>query len=230
MRVLWALAVTAAAAALFAVPSVLHETAGASCVAPMVKFKPSRVARGDVLTITGRYFGDECLDTGTLPPGVGALGIPLTGLAIVINQGPNEFLVATGSADSDYEFQVEVVVPSQLEPGEAVLSVVGAGDARLTIDPALVISGASPITSSEATVATFGPPTTDPEPVGSLPPTPLPAEIPDEPDATPAPLSTTPIDDTDDSSDLQRAISVGFAGVVAIAAIGFAAWSRSKRR
>jgi hypothetical protein len=230
VRVLWAFAVTGSAAALFAVPLVSHETAGASCAAPTVKFRPARIARGGVLTITGQYLGDDCLDTGTIPPGVGALGNPLTGLAIVINQGPNEFVVATGSADGDYEFQVDVVVPSQLEPGEAVVSLVGAGDARLTIDPPLVISGASPITSSEATVATFGPPTTDPEPVGSLPPIPLPAEIPDEPDATPAPLSTIPIDDTDDSSDLQRAISVGFAGVVAIAAIGFAVWSRSKRR
>ena len=89
-----------------------------------------------MLTITGQYFGDDCLDTGTVPPGVGALGNPLTGLAIVIDQGEREFLVATGSADSDYSFQVDVVVPSELEPGEASMSIIGAGDARLTINPA----------------------------------------------------------------------------------------------
>jgi hypothetical protein len=203
----------------------------ADCAAPTVKFKPTRIARGAVLTVTGQYFGDDCLDTGTVPQGVGPLGSPLTGLAIVIDQGEREFLVATGSADSDYAFQVDVVVPSELEPGEATLSIIGAGDARLTISPALVISTAPPPDSAETTVATFGPPlTTDTEPAGSVPPPILPADIPDEPLDTAPPLSTVPIEDDTDSSGVQRAISVGVAGVVAIGALGFALWSRSRRR
>jgi hypothetical protein len=196
-----------------------------------VKVKPVRIARGGVLTITGQYFGDDCLDAGTLPQGVGPLGSPLTGLAIVVDQGDREFLLATGSADSDYGFQVDVVVPSELEPGEASLNIIGAGDARMTISPALVISATPPIESAEATVATFGPQLpTDAEPPGSVSPPVLPADIPDEPVATAPPLSAAPIEDVDDHTDVQRAISVGIAGVVAIAALGFGLWSRSRRR
>ncbi len=205
----------------------------ARCAAPTVTFRPARVARSGVLTITGTNFGDDCLDTGTLPPGVGPLGSPLTGLVIVINQGANEFVVATGSADDDYSFEVDIVVPAELEPGEAILSVIGAGDARLTVDRPLVISGATPVDSAQATVATFGPPPPpDTTPPGTLPPVVLPPDIPDEPIATTPPLSTAPIDvDTDtDNADLQRAIGVGIAGVVAIGATAFAVWSRSRRR
>lgn len=203
----------------------------ARCAAPTVTFRPARIARSGVLTITGTNFGDDCLDTGTLPPGVGPLGSPLTGLVIVINQGANEFVVATGSADDDYSFEVDIVVPAELEPGEAILSVIGAGDARLTVDRPLVISGATPVDSAQATVATFGPPPPpDTTPPGTLPPVVLPPDIPDEPIATTPPLSTAPIDVDTDNADLQRAIGVGIAGVVAIGATAFAVWSRSRRR
>ena len=185
-----------------------------------------------MLTITGQNLGDDCLDTGTLPPGVGALGQPLTGLVIVIDQADLEFVVATGSADSDYAFRVEVVVPLGLAPGDATVSLLGAGEPRLTTNAPLVISNASPIDSAVATVATFGPPTTpDTEPAGSLPPIPLPAEIPDEPTTTTPTLSTTPIvDGGSTTGDRQRAIAVGVAGVVAIGATVVAVRGRFKRR
>ena len=185
-----------------------------------------------MLTITGRNLGDDCLDTGTLPPGVGALGQPLTGLVIVIDQADLEFVVATGSADSDYAFRVEVVVPFGLAPGKATVQLLGAGDARLTTDVPLLISNASPIGSTVVTVATFGPPTTpEPEPVGSLPPIPLPAQIPDEPTTTTPTLSTTPIvDGGSTTGDLQRAIAVGLAGLAAIGATVIAVRGRFKRR
>jgi hypothetical protein len=196
-----------------------------------VKFKPTRVARGGVLTITGQYFGDDCLDTGTLPPGVGPLGNPLTGLVVVIDQGTREFVVANGSAGSDYAFKVDVVVPSGLEPGDASINVLGVGDARLTTDTPLVIANAAPASgSSDTTVATFGPPTPpDTEPPGSSAPPVLPAEIPDDPVATAPPLSAVPVVENTDNRDLQRAIGVGIAGVVAFGAVGFAVWSRSRR-
>jgi hypothetical protein len=229
VRLVGALAVTAAA--FCAVPMISDQPVVADCPSPTVRFTPSRIARGAVLTIIGQHFGDDCLDTGTVPPGVGPLGSPLTGLAIVIDQGDHEFLVATGSADSDYAFEVDVVVPAELEPGEASLSIIGSGDARLTITPALVISTATPRDSAEATVATFGPPlTTDTVPPGSVPPPILPADIPDEPADTAPPLSAAPVADDTDSSGVQRAISVGVAGVVAVGALGFALWSRARRR
>ena len=220
------------AAVVLAGPMASPHPAEASCVAPVLRFKPARVTRGDVLAITGQNFGDDCIDTGTLPPGVGPLGQPLTGLVIVIDQADLEFVVATGSADSDYSFTVEVVVPSGLAPGEATVQLLGANVARLTTDVPLVISSASPTGSAVATVATFGPPTTpDTEPLGSLPPTPLPAEIPDEPTTTTPTGSTTPIvDGGSTTGDLQRAIAVGVAGVVAIGATVVAVRGHLKRR
>ncbi len=183
-----------------------------------------------MLTITGQYFGDDCLDTGTLPQGVGQLGNPLTGLVVVIDQGTREFVVANGSAGSDYAFKVDVVVPSGLEPGDASINVLGVGDARLTTDTPLVIANAAPIGSTDTTVATFGPPTTPvAEPPGSAAPLVLPGEIPDDPVATAPPLSAVPIVENSNNRDLQRAIGVGVAGVVAIGAIAFAVWSRSRR-
>jgi hypothetical protein len=220
------------AAAVLAAPMGSPHPVGASCVAPALQFKPARVARGGELTITGQNLGDDCLDTGTLPPGVGALGQPMTGLVIVIDQADLEFVVATGSADSHYGFRVKIVVPAGLAPGDATVQLLGAGDARLTTDVALVISNASPIGSAVATVATFGPQTTpDTEPLGSSPPIPLPAEIPDEPSATTPTLSTTAIvDGGSTTGDLQRAIAVGVAGIVAIGATVVAVRGRWKRR
>lgn len=229
MRRFVAIAITAVA--VLAAPLATPRSAAANCVAPSVKLRPARVARGAVLTITGQYFGDDCLDTGTLPPGVGALGNPLIGLVIVIDQGTREFVVANGSADSDYEFKVDVVVPAELEPGDALVDVLGVGDARLTTKPTLVISNVPAVSPSDSTVAAFGPSTTaDTEPLGSVPAQVLPNEIPDEPAATAPPLSAAPIVDSADNRDLQRAIGVGVAGVVAIGAVGFAIWSRSRRR
>ena len=220
------------AAVVLTSPMASAQPVEASCVAPAFKFKPARVARGGVLTITGQHFGDDCLDTGTLPPGVGPLGQPLTGIVIVIDQADLEFVVATGSADSDYAFKVEVIVPLGLAPGDATVQLLGGASARLTSNVPLAISNESPIGSAVATVATFGPPTTpDTEPVGSLPPIPLPAEIPDEPTTTTPTLSTTPIlDGGSTTGDLQRAIAVGVAGVVAIGATVVAVRGRIKPR
>ena len=227
MRLLGAFIITAAA--VLVSPLVSDPPATASCVAPAVKIKPARVARGGTLAVTGQNFGDDCLDTGTLPPGVGPLGNPLTGLVIVIDQGDNEFVVATGSAGSDYAFKVDVVVPASLQPGDATLAILGAGDARLSNDLPLVISSAKPI-NTEETAATFGPPTPDTVPAGTVPPPVLPSDIPDEHVATVPTLSTTPVQDDGINSGERRVATVGIAVVLGIAAIGFVIWSRAQRR
>ena len=219
-----------AAAAVLAAPLVSDPSATASCVGPAVKIKPARVARGGALTVTGQNFGDDCLDTGTLPQGVGPLGNPLTGLVIVIDQGDNEFVVATGSAGSDYAFKVDVVVPASLQPGDATLAILGAGDARLTTDLPLVISGAEPISAGETAVATFGPPPPDTVPEATVPPPVLPGDIPDEHVTTVPTLSTTPVQDDGINSNERRVATVGIAIVLGLAAIGFAIWSRAQRR
>jgi hypothetical protein len=219
-----------AAAALLAAPLVFHQPVAASCAGPTVKFKPAKVVRGSVLTVTGQNFGDDCLDTGTLPQGVGPLGDPLAGLAIVIDQGDKEFVVAAGSAGADYTFRVDIVVPAALEPGPASLAVLGAGDARLGSDLPLTISTAPAIGAGEATVATFGSATTDPQPVGSVPPPLLPTDIPDDHVATVPPLSTTPTEDVGLQIDHRRAISVGIVVLLGTGLAGFAIWSVWKRR
>ena len=218
-----------AVAAMLAAPLLSDRSAAASCVAPTVTVKPARVARGGVLSVSGQYFGDDCLDTGTVP-GVGPLGQPLTGLVVVIDQGDNEFVVATGSAGSDYAFKVDVVVPASLEPGKATLALLGSGDARLTTDVALTISSATPLGPADATVATFGPPPPDTEPDGTVPPPVLPADIPDEQVATVPTLSTTPAPDDTGNVGGRRAVTVGIAVTLGVAALGFAFWSRAQRR
>jgi hypothetical protein len=215
---------------LFTAPPATSDPTAPACPAPVVRFKPARIARGGHVTITGSNFGD-CLISGTVPV-AGPLGNPLTGLLIVIDQGTSEFVVANGSADSDYSFKVDVVVPADLEPGEASLNLIGSGDARMAISPSLVISNASPISSAEPAVATFGPaPPTDTAPDATVPPPILPADIPDENVVTVPTLSTAPLEiDTSNSDRQRRILTVGFAVAVGIGAVGFALWSRSKRR
>jgi len=224
-------AFTIATTALFTAPPLTVPQPIADCAAPIVRFTPTRVARGGVVTITGQNLGD-CLAPAAPADGVGRLGTPLTGMAIVIDQGDREVLVATGSADSDYRFRVDIVVPADLDPGDASLNLLGGGDARLAISPALRISNASPITSGDPAVATFGPePTTDTEPDATIPPPILPGDIPDDNVTTIPPLSTAPVEiDNSDSDHQRRVLTVGFAIAVAIGGAGFALWSRSKRR
>jgi hypothetical protein len=208
-----------------------HATAVASCPAPTAKVRPTRVARGATVTVTGQFFGDDCLDTGTVPAGVGPLGDPLTGLTIVIDQADREYVVATGSADSDYEFTVDIVVPAGLEPGQATVSII-AGDARMNLATPLAISAVSPIGKGDAAVATFGPDTVAPTGTGvTEPPPPVPAEIPDvQPSTTVAvDQSVAPLDQQGNPSQTWRAYGLVVGGVAVLMIIGFVAWSRSRR-
>jgi len=218
-------------AAIIALLLTSHGVAAAACPQPTAKVRPTRVARGATLTISGQYFGDDCLDTGTVPAGVGKLGDPLNGLVIVIDQADREYVVASGSADADYGFSVDVVVPAGLEPGQATVSIV-AGDARMNLATPLVISASAPIGKGDATVATFGPTTIAPTdtPVTGPPP-PIPAEIPDlQPTTTVAVEQTAPVDQEGSPSQTWRAYGLVVGGVAVLAIIGFIAWSRSRRR
>jgi len=207
-----------------------HGTATASCAAPTAKFRPARVARGATMTITGQYFGDQCLDTGTLPEGVGPLGDPLAGLVIVIDQADREYVVAKGSADNAYEFSVDIVVPRGLQPGQATVSIV-AGDARMNVESPLVISAVQPVGDGDEPVATFGPTTTtETNTAATEAPPPIPAEIPDvQPTTTVAVLDTAPVDEPGTSSQTWRAYGLVVGGVAVLLIIGFIAWSRSRR-
>jgi hypothetical protein len=222
--------VAAMFAATFASLLWSHGTTTASCPAPTVKFRPARVARGATVTITGQNFGDRCFDTGTVPEGVGRLGDPLAGLVIVIDQADREYVVASGSADQDYKFAVEFVVPAELEPGQATVGIL-AGDARMNLDSPLLISAVQPVGEDDRTVATFGPTTsTSPQSAVTEATPPIPAEIPDlQPTTTIAVLDTAPIDEQGTSSQTWRAYALVVGGVAVLLIIGFIAWSRSQR-
>jgi hypothetical protein len=101
-------------------PILLPSPAAADCSGPTIQAIHPAV-RGDVITVKGYGFGDNCYDTGPPPAGQGALGIPVGDLELLVSQGDKEVQVASGRADDDYEFSVDVVVPSDLAPGSAWL-------------------------------------------------------------------------------------------------------------
>jgi hypothetical protein len=141
--------------------------AGADCSGPQIECTAGMVDRGQEITVTGRGFGDSCYDTGPPPPGVGAMGQPLDDIDVVITQAGVDHLVAKGEADAEYEFEVDVVVPARLEPGEARLQVRwGPGTAWAVdrTDQPLVVSDIP--AAGDDVVATFGP---QAEPAGGEP-------------------------------------------------------------
>ncbi len=111
-RVLLLAIVVAASLAVAATP------AGADCSGPMLlPIEPA--APGEVITIEGHAFGDNCYDTGPPPDGQGVLGVPVADIELSIAGDAGEVVVARGSADAHYEFSVEVEVPPRMAPGTA---------------------------------------------------------------------------------------------------------------
>ncbi len=126
---------------------------GAGCAGPTIVHDTGAFAAGDQLDIEGFAFGTNCYDTGPPPEGEGVLGVPVSGIEILLVQGDLVIPVAVGDADGNYEFMVSVTVPSDLEPGEfsilatgpqfgeawnqtqGVLSFVGSG----VVSPAVVV-------------------------------------------------------------------------------------------
>jgi hypothetical protein len=139
----------------------------ADCWGPEIEYAPVAAARAEVVHVAGTAFGDSCHDTGPPPSGQGVLGAPLTGIEVVIAQGSQELVVAVGSASADYEFAVDVVVPSTLVPGPATLFVRMRSWGRLVADRTnqpLIISEAQPVTTEPGPPASFGTPTPSPPP------------------------------------------------------------------
>lgn len=93
----------------------------ADCIGPTIDYEPGEVTRGERITVTGEGFGDNCYDTGPPPEGQGVLGNPLTDIEVLFLQGTTEIVVARGAANADYEFDVTVTVPVELEAGEVTI-------------------------------------------------------------------------------------------------------------
>lgn len=134
---------------------VVGGPAAADCSGPTVDWAPHEVARGGTVTVTGSAFGDNCYDTGPPPPGQGFLGVPRQDLQIVVVQGEVEVVVAEGDADAEYAFEVDIVVPPELQPGPANLVVrVPEGRVDPTAIDGLTITDEPP-TGTAATVVDF---------------------------------------------------------------------------
>src|SRR5215207_8849154 len=88
----------------------------ADCSGPHISFSPEVAGPGQAIVVTGEAFGDACHDTGVPPTASGVLGEPRDGLAIVVMQGEDEFVVAEGNADGAYGFAVSIVLPETLRP------------------------------------------------------------------------------------------------------------------
>ena len=93
--------------------------AATSCFGPTIEIARHEVGRGKELVVTGSGWGDDCYDDSAPPAGEGFLGVPIQEIDVFIVQGDDEWLVATGAADANYEFEVSVVVPAGLSPGDA---------------------------------------------------------------------------------------------------------------
>lgn len=134
--------------------------AAADCEGPTIEIERREVVRGGQLLVTGYAWGDNCYDTGSSPDGEGVLGLPIGEINVYVIQGTNEFLVASGSADSDYSFDITVVIPPELTPGTAIVQARWADRIAYSEEPQIVVTDAAPLVSSEPSVAAFEPTTT----------------------------------------------------------------------
>lgn len=108
--------------------------------------------------VVGSAWGDNCYDAMDPPLGEGVLGKPIDEIDVYIVQGDREWLVATGAADDEYAFETVVVVPIDLDPGDAVVEARwGAGRVAYSADPRLDVTGAAPLPLSDDEVTTFVP-------------------------------------------------------------------------
>jgi hypothetical protein len=97
-------------------------SAEANCLGPTLTLSGpvgGEVETGDVITVSGSGWGDDCYDTGPPPAGEGVLGRPFDDIEIVMTQDGTDHVVARSSADDRYEFTADVVVPPDLRPGDA---------------------------------------------------------------------------------------------------------------
>ena len=157
--------------------------AGADCSGPAIRYEAGSVVRGSTVPVEGRWWGDACWDDGRPPPGQGLLGRPITSIEIVVVQEPVEIIVARGTADEDYAFAVDVVVPAELEPGPArLIARWDGGRAAAMTGESLVVTDDPPIAGTEAT--SFGPGATPPEPIGPADGDATPRPAPDPGEAT----------------------------------------------
>jgi hypothetical protein len=127
------------------------------CVSPTIEIGQHEVVRGGQLVVSGYAFGETCYDTFSPPEGQGELGRPIADIEIYIVQRADEFLVATGAANSFYKFTITVVIPPDLVPGVAEIEARWTDRVAFSEDPQIVVTDAAPLLPTQNPVVTFVP-------------------------------------------------------------------------
>jgi hypothetical protein len=144
--------------------TVTQVPVSADCSGPTIAHDVGSIDRDGTVQVIGSGWGNNCYDTGPPPEGEGVLGKPVTGIKIFLVQDGVEHLVATGNADTKYEFEVDVPVPDDLEPGP--IELVARSDLDMnTFDRTpeqMVVSERPPTGASDDAPVRFG--ATEPEP------------------------------------------------------------------
>jgi hypothetical protein len=115
--------------------------ASAVCVGPEMTVTPMSGLPGSPFTVSGTYFGDDCIDTGPDP----SLGNPETGIELsFVDADGGTHLLGTVDADAAYRFTFPTAVPVEAAAGAArVVTQVTAGDVEA---PFTVTDGVIPAT------------------------------------------------------------------------------------
>lgn len=187
-------------------------TASASCVGHILRVPKAELVRGELITIDGIGFGDNCYDTGSPPDGEGTLGRPLPDVTISFVQGATRIDVARGNADAKYELHARVRVPASLDPGPVVVEARSGTDTSGPVH--MVVGPRFPAEPTPLSIST-SPPSADAatkvEVVSFGPRKPATAEI--DPNG---PFART----TDDSTRRVLVIGAAIVGVAALLAVG----------
>lgn len=139
----------------------------ADCIGPTVQYDQGVFAPGETISIAGIGFGNNCYDTGPPPPGQGALGTPLNGIEVFLEQEGTRVLIAAGSADSEYEWDVSAIVPGGFELGPVdVLVFANGGFQAFDENGGGLEIGEGPDPETEFEVAVFGDEDGAPRPSG----------------------------------------------------------------
>lgn len=134
------------------------EVARADCIGPTYTNTGGDLAHGDLVTVTGYGFGDNCYDTGPPPPGEGDLGRPLTGIEVYFEQRGQLHLVATGNAGEDYAWEIQVPLPAVLDVGDVGVVVTSNGRDAFHENPGEIWATSDAAGNAAIEPVTFGPP------------------------------------------------------------------------
>jgi hypothetical protein len=114
-----------ALAALLVLPVLAVGEASANCAGPVIEVQPASGAAGDRMTVTGRFWGTNCYDTGPPPAGEGPLGPPDTGIEITfVDAAGSPTVLGTVDASAEYTIRLATAVPAGAVDGAARIEAV----------------------------------------------------------------------------------------------------------